>query len=189
MRKIEDDRRKGSSTEENAKVSALMEENSQLQAEVIELRRSNNIDKLSKRVNELTSSLAKEKAMKEEAVNSLKASQVQLKELNTDLVTVKETTFVQDAAVHSEMHKKIEVMRLEVGSMNKEATSLRMELKSANHHRDVLRDTIEHLEKQLKTTADALAEAKVQSYSRNKDTIETSEEVSACCRDIVRQDR
>lgn len=71
--------------------------------------------------------------------------------------------------------------------MNKEANTLRHELKAANHHREVLKDTIEHLEKQLKTTADALAEAKVQAYSRSmKGDTESADESEAMRRQNTR---
>jgi chromosome segregation ATPase len=87
------------------------------------------------------------------------------------------------------MHKKIEGMRVEVSSMRKESTTLRHELKAANHHRDVLKESIEQLEKQLKATADALAEAKLSSYSRahrSEGDVVSAEEIESLRRQNTR---
>ena len=184
IRKLEDEKRTGKSPDNEgivAKYASLVAENDALQAQLTELKRSTNIEKMNKRVLELQSSLAKERAMKEEAVNTLKVTQLQLR--NPEETVMNEAAIVQDTALQSEMFKNIEAMRLEVSSINKEATTLRMELKSANHHREVLKDTVEHLEKQLKTTADALAEAKLQNSNYRPDS---SEEIESLKRQNIR---
>ena len=184
IRKLEDEKRTGKSPDNEgivAKYAALVAENDALQAQLSELKRSTNIEKMNKRVLELQNSLAKERAMKEEAVNSLKVTQLQLR--NPDEGMVNEAAVVHETAVQSEMFKNIEAMRLEISAINKEATSLRLELKSANHHREVLKDTIEHLEKQLKTTADALAEAKLHQSNYRPDA---SEDIESLKRQNIR---
>ena len=144
-----------------SKVASLSMEKERMAAQIGVLKeKEKEKEELRRQVAELNSSLGQEKKLKESALHQLKLLQSSASHKNTLLIDKPVLASKED-----EQLKRInEDLKMEMSVLSREKSSLRLELKAANHHREVLRDGIEQLEKQLKTTVDALAEAKVQSH-------------------------
>ena len=165
-----------------SKVASLSMEKDRMTAQIALLKgKEREGEELRRQVAELNTSLGQEKKLKETAMSQLKLLQSSVS---------KNTVVVDKPALGSngdeQLRRLNEDLKMEMSVLSREKSSLRLELKAANHHREVLRDGIEQLEKQLKTTVDALAEAKVQSHHHPSKGGAGKEEMDSLRRQNVR---
>ena len=175
---------KGEDKEKNKK---QREEMRTLENQLLEARRRevDNSLLLSRQITTLEEKLGYEKDLKQAALLELEKSRVKSDNLTKEIESHKSSPVLLANQSEAQRSETLSAYQ-EVDRIRREAQGRESELRAVEHHRDVLRDTVEQLERQVRLKTDALADAMRYPHSVDGTGVGGSEEEEVLRRQIAR---
>ena len=158
-----------------------------LENQLLEARRRevDNSLLLSRQITTLEEKLTYEKELKQTALADLEKSRLKSDSLSKEIESHKSSPLLLANQSEAQRSETLSAYQ-EIDRVRREAQGRESELRAVEHHRDVLRDTIEQLERQVRLKTDALADAMRYPHSVDGTGVGGSEEEEVLRRQIAR---
>ena len=158
-----------------------------LENQLLEARRRevDNSLLLSRQITTLEEKLSYEKELKQAALADLEKSRLKSDNLSKEMESHKSSPLLLANQSDAQRSETLSAYQ-EIDRVRREAQGRESELRAVEHHRDVLRDTVEQLERQVRLKTDALADAMRYPHSVDGTGVGGSEEEEVLRRQIAR---